>query len=249
MTAGINLSVGRALQEQPGTAAQVASHFLAAGPQARRSAHRLLDPRGAGGDSAPRTRGRLRALPSGAAPHRLRGRPHTEDRVEILLELAAAHERAGSTDLAAAAVLRGGRRRPAHRRSGGPGAGGAGTADTRGAGRGRRTPTTIELLTQASRRLELSGGPLALRVPGTRGPGPRAAARIIQGAVRPGRPAGLRRGPDGSSGRRVGDHRERRHALAVAQARPARLDVVAGDRRAAAARSSPAMLDAATGVR
>jgi len=162
MTADINLSVGQALREMHGTVAQVASHFLAAGPRARRSAidFSILAAR----------ESTVRLGHEDACAHYLRalrlidsaGDRNTDDRAEILLELAAAYERAGSTDLAR------------HRYSAAADAGkhaadavilarAALGLQSLGERSGAQNTTTIELLGEAARRLELSDGPLALR--------------------------------------------------------------------------------------
>ena len=158
----INLSVGRALQTRSGPAARVAAHLLAAGPQARQDAleYSLLAAREAtarlGHEDA--CAYYLRALDIISE----RGTPDTGERIEILLELAASHERTGRSDLAA---QRFGQAADASRSAGDP-VGLARAAlgiQTLGYRSGAQNTELLDLLREASRRLEEAGGPLALR--------------------------------------------------------------------------------------
>jgi AAA ATPase domain len=158
----INLSVGRALQARSGPAARVAAHLLAAGPQARQDAldYSLLAAREAtarlGHEDA--CAYYLRALDIIAE----RGTPVTGERIEILLELAASHERTGRSDLAA---QRFGQAADASRAAG-DAVGLARAAlgiQTLGYRSGAQNAELLDLLREASRRLEEAGGPLALR--------------------------------------------------------------------------------------
>ena len=157
----INLSVGRALQARSGPAARVAAHLLAAGPQARQDAleYSLLAAREAtarlGHEDA--CAYYLRALDIIAE----RGTPGTGERIEILLELAASHERTGRSDLAA---QRFGQAADASRAAG-DAVGLARAAlgiQTLGYRSGAQNAELLDLLREASRRLEEAGGPLAL---------------------------------------------------------------------------------------
>jgi predicted ATPase len=149
----INLSVGRALQTRSGPAARVAAHLLAAGPQARQDAleYSLLAAREAnarlGHEDA--CAYYLRALDIISE----RGTPDTGERIEILLELAASHERTGRSDLAA---QRFGQAADASRSAGDP-VGLARAAlgiQTLGYRSGAQNTELLELLREASRRLE-----------------------------------------------------------------------------------------------
>jgi tetratricopeptide (TPR) repeat protein len=93
--ASINLALGRALRTRPGAAARIAAHLLAAGPRAHREAveHLILAAREATArlghdDAAIHYRTALEIIDEPAR------------RNEILLELAAAHGRAGRSDAA-----------------------------------------------------------------------------------------------------------------------------------------------------
>jgi len=158
----INLSVGRALQTRSGPAARVAAHLLAAGPQARQDAveYSLIAAREA----------TARLGHEDACAYYLRaldiisecGTPDTGERIEILLELAASHERTGRSDLAA---QRFGQAADASRSAGDP-VGLARAAlgiQTLGYRSGAQNTELLDLLREASRRLEEAGGPLALR--------------------------------------------------------------------------------------
>jgi hypothetical protein len=99
----INLSVGRALQARSGPAARVAAHLLAAGPQARQDAleYSLLAAREATArlgheDACAYYLRALDIIVEGGTSGADAGR-----RIDILLELAASHERTGRSDLAA----------------------------------------------------------------------------------------------------------------------------------------------------
>jgi len=158
----INLSVGRALQTRSGPAARVAAHLLAAGPQARQDAveYSLIAAREA----------TARLGHEDACAYYLRaldiisecGTPDTGERIEILLELAASHERTGRSDLAA---QRFGQDADASRSAGDP-VGLARAAlgiQTLGYRSGAQNTELLDLLREASRWLEEAGGPLALR--------------------------------------------------------------------------------------
>jgi hypothetical protein len=159
----INLSVGQALQARLGPAARVAAHLLAAGPQARQDAleYSLLAAREAtarlGHEDA--CSYYLRAL--AIISERGMSGAGTGDRIEILLELAASHERTGRSDLAA---QRFGQAADASRAAG-DAVGLARAAlgiQTLGYRSGARNADLLDLLREASWRLEEAGGPLAL---------------------------------------------------------------------------------------
>lgn len=160
----INLSVGRALQARSGPAARVAAHLLAAGPRARPDAleYSLLAAREA----------TARLGHEDACAYYLRaldiisecGTPGADarERIEILLELAASHERTGRSDLAA---QRFGQAADASRAAG-DAVGLARAAlgiQTLGYRSGAQNAELLDLLREASRRLEETGGSLALR--------------------------------------------------------------------------------------
>jgi hypothetical protein len=172
--AAINLSVGRALQARSGPAARVATHLLAAGPQARPDAleYSLLAAREAtarlGHEDA--CAYYLRALDiisecdvskHGISKHGASGAGAAE-RVEILLELAASLERTGRSDLAA---QRFGEAADASRAA----ADAVGLAraalgiQTLGYRSGAQPAVLLNLLREVSGRLAADGGPLALR--------------------------------------------------------------------------------------
>jgi tetratricopeptide (TPR) repeat protein len=159
----INLSVGQALQARSGPAARVAAHLLAAGPQARQDAleYSLL----AATEATARLGHEdacsyyLRALAIISEPGA--SGAGTGERIEILLALAASHERTGRSDLAA------------HRfgqavdvsRAAGDAVGLARAAlgiQTLGYRSGAQNADLLDLLREASWRLEEAGGPLAL---------------------------------------------------------------------------------------
>ena len=203
--AAINLSVGRALQARSGPAARVAVHLLAAGPQARPDAleYSLLAAREAtarlGHEDA--CGHYLRALdivsergPSGAG-----------ERTEILLELAASHERTGRSDLAA---QRFGQAAGASRAAG-DAVGLARAAlgiQTLGYRSGAQHAELLDLLREASRRLEADGGPLALR------------SRVLAALART-----LRHGSDRLPGAEVTEVAQRAARLAAAANDPSAL--------------------------
>jgi tetratricopeptide (TPR) repeat protein len=206
--AAINLSVGRALQARSGPAARVAVHLLAAGPQARPDAleYSLLAAREAtarlGHEDA--CGHYLRALdivsergPSGAA-----------ERTEILLELAASHERTGRSDLAA---QRFGQAADASRAAG-DAVGLARAAlgiQTLGYRSGAQHAELLDLLREASRRLEAVGGSLALR------------SRVLAALART-----LRHGSDRLPGAEVTEVAQRAARLAAAANDPSALATV-----------------------
>jgi hypothetical protein len=157
----INLSVGLALQARAGPAARVAAHLLAAGPHARQDAldYSLLAAKEAtarlGHEDA--CSYYLRAL----AIISERGASGAGERIEILLELAASYERTGRSDLAA---QRFGQAADASRAAGdaiGLARAALGT-QTLGYRSGAQNAGLLDLLREASWRLEKAGGPLAL---------------------------------------------------------------------------------------
>jgi tetratricopeptide (TPR) repeat protein len=162
--AAINLSVGRALQARPGPAARVAAHLLAAGAQARPDAlkYSLLAAREA----------TARLGHEDACAHYLRALQITEERdasggmagerTEILLELAASHERTGKSGLAMRRFLQA----ADACRATGDAAGLAMAAlgvQALGHRSGAQNAELLGLLRDASQRLEATGGPLALQ--------------------------------------------------------------------------------------
>ena len=162
--AAINLSAGRELQARSGPAARVAAHLLAAGPRARQDAlkYSLLAAREAtarlGHEDA--CAYYLRALDI-ISEHGTSGAGAGE-RIEILLELAASQERTGRSDLAA---QRFGQAADASRAAG-EAVGLARAAlgiQTLGYRSGAQNAALLDLLGEASRRLEEAGGPLAMR--------------------------------------------------------------------------------------
>ncbi|MGH3172542.1 MAG: ATP-binding protein, partial [Streptosporangiaceae bacterium] len=159
--AAINLSVGRALQARSGPAARVAAHLLAAGPQAWPDAleYSLLAAREATG----------RLGHEDACAHYLRALDiisasdvATARRVGILLELAASHERTGQSGQAARRFRQAA---DASRATGDPVplARAALGIQTLGYRSGAQNAELLDLLREASRRLEEASGPLALR--------------------------------------------------------------------------------------
>ena len=205
--AAINLSVGRALQARSGPAARVAVHLLAAGPQARPDAleYSLLAAREAtarlGHEDA--CGHYLRALDIVSE----RGPSGTDagERTEILLELAASHERTGRSDLAA---QRFGQAADASRAAG-DAVGLARAAlgiQTLGYRSGAQNAELLDLLREASRRLEADGGPLALR------------SRVLAALART-----LRHGSDRLPGAEVTEVAQRAARLAAAANDPSAL--------------------------
>jgi tetratricopeptide (TPR) repeat protein len=203
--AAINLSVGRALQARSGPAARVATHLLAAGPQARPDAleYSLLAAREAtarlGHEDA--CAYYLRALDIISD----RGTSGAGERIEILLELAASHERTGRSDLAA---QRFGQAADASRAAG-DAAGLARAAlgiQTLGYRSGAQNADLLDLLREASRRLEADGGPLALR------------SRVLAALART-----LRHGSDRLPGAEVTEVAQRAARLAAAANDPSAL--------------------------
>ena len=201
----INLSVGRALQTRSGPAARVAAHLLAAGPQARQDAveYSLIAAREA----------TARLGHEDACAYYLRaldiisecGTPDTGERIEILLELAASHERTGRSDLAA---QRFGQAADASRSAGDP-VGLARAAlgiQTLGYRSGAQNTELLDLLREASRWLEEAGGPLALR------------SRVLAALART-----LRHGSDQLPGAEVTQAAQRAAQLAAAANDPSAL--------------------------
>ncbi len=198
--AGINLSVARALQARPEPAARIAAHLLAAGPQARPDAleYSLLAAREAtarlGHEDA--CAHYLRALDIYSAPGAA-----SAERVGILLELAASHERAGQPDQAARRFRQAA---DASRAAGDP-VGLARAAlgiQALGHRSGAQNTELLNLLREASRRLEAAGGPLALQ------------SRVLAAQAR-----ALRHGPDAVPGAEVGQAADRAVRLAAATAK------------------------------
>ena len=160
--AAINLSVGRALQARSGPAARVAAHFLAAGAQAQPDAleYSLLAAREA----------TARLGHEDACAHYLRALQIIEEhgasggtageRTEILLQLAASHERAGDSDLAMRRFLQA----ADASRAAGDAVGLAAAAlgiQTLGHRSGAQNAELAGLLREASEQLEATHGPLA----------------------------------------------------------------------------------------
>ena len=159
--AEINLSVGRALQARSGPAARVAAHLLAAGPQAQRDAleYSLLAAREA----------TARLGHDDACAHYLRALQLAETaqasvtgRTGILLELGASYARAGQLEQARQRFLEA----AAASRAAGDAAGLAMAAlgvQTLGYRSGARDAELLDLLREASQRLEAAQGPLGLQ--------------------------------------------------------------------------------------
>ena len=162
--AAVNLSVGRALQAGPGPAARVAAHLLAAGAPARADAleYSLRAAREA----------TARLGHEDACAHYLRALQIIEDvgasgggageRTEILLQLAASHERAGNSDVAMQRFLEA----ADASRTAGDAAGLAMAAlgvQTLGHRSGAQNIELLGLLREASEQLEAAHGPLALQ--------------------------------------------------------------------------------------
>ena len=162
--AAINLSVGRALQARPGPAARVAAHLLAAGAQAQQDAleYSLLAAREA----------TARLGHEDACAHYLRSLQIIDERdascgiagerTEILLQLAAAHERTGQPDLAMQRFLEA----ADASRAAGDATGLAMAAlgvQTLGHRSGAQNIELLGLLREASEQLEAAHGPLALQ--------------------------------------------------------------------------------------
>ena len=123
---------------------------------------RILAPRGPGSQRAPRARGRLRATTCGRWTSSPNAAPVTGERIEILLELAASHERTGRSDLAAQRY----REAADVSRMAADAMGLARAAlgiQTLGYRSGAQNAELLELLREASRRLEAAGGPVALQ--------------------------------------------------------------------------------------
>ena len=161
--AALNLSIGRALQARSGPAARVAAHLLAAGAQAQQDAldYSLLAAREA----------TARFGHEDACAHYLRalqiieerGAPGTAgERTEILLQLAASHERTGKSDLAMERFVQA----ADASRAAGDAVGLARAAlgiHTLGHRSGAQNAKLLDLLREASQRLEATCGPLALQ--------------------------------------------------------------------------------------
>ena len=162
--AAVNLSVARALQARSGPAARVAAHLLAAGAPAQQDAlkYSLLAAREA----------TARLGHEDACAHYLRALQIIEERgasgggpgerTEILLQLAAAHERTGNSGLATQRF----RQAADVSRAAGDAVGLALAAlgiQTLGHRSGAQNAELLDLLREASQRLEAAGGPLALQ--------------------------------------------------------------------------------------
>ena len=162
--AAINLSVGRALQARPGPAARVAAHLLAAGAQAQQDAleYSLLAAREAtarlGHEDA--CAHYLRALQ--IIDERDASRGIAGERTEILLQLAAAHERAGKPDLAMQRFLEAADASRAAGEATGLAMAALGV-QTLGHRSGAQNVELLGLLREASEQLEAAHGPLALQ--------------------------------------------------------------------------------------
>ena len=159
--AAINLSVGRALQARSGPAAQVAAHLVAAGAQARQDAleYTLRAAREATArlGHADACALYLRALQIAEE----RGSSGAES-TEILLQLAAAYERAGMSDLAMQHFMRA----ADVSRAAGDAVGLARAAlgiQTLGHRSWAQNTDLLDLLRAASEQLEATDGPLKLR--------------------------------------------------------------------------------------
>ncbi len=203
----VNLSVGRALQERSGPAARVATHLLAAGPQARPDAlaYSLLAAREAtarlGHEDA--CAYYLRALD--IVSQRDTAGSDVGERIEILLQLAASYERTGRSDLAA-------------QRFGEAAAASRAAGDVTGLARaalgiqalgyrsGAQHAELLDLLREASRRLDETSSPLALR------------SRVLAALART-----LRHGSDRLPGTEVAQVAERAAQLAAAADDPSAL--------------------------
>jgi tetratricopeptide (TPR) repeat protein len=203
----VNLSVGRTLQARSGPAARIAAHLLAAGPQARQEAleYSLLAAREAtarlGHEDA--CAYYLRALDIIA--ERGTSGDDAGKRIDILLELAASHERTGRSDLAA---QRFGQAADASRSAGDPvGLTRAALGiQTLGYRSGAQDADLLDLLREASRRLEAASGPLALQ------------SRVLAALART-----LRHGSDQLPGAEVTQAAQRAAQLAAAANDPSAL--------------------------
>ena len=160
--AAVNLSVGRALQARPGPAARVAAHLLAAGAPAQPDAleYSLLAAREATArlgheDACAHYLRALQIIEDGGASGGAAG-----ERTEILLQLAASHERAGNSDLAMQRFLEA----ADASRTVGDAVGLASAAlgiQTLGHRSGAQNAELAGLLREASEQLAATGGPLA----------------------------------------------------------------------------------------
>jgi hypothetical protein len=162
--ATVNLSVGKALQARPGPAARVAAHLLAAGAQAQQDAleYSLLAAREATArlgheDACAHYLCALQIIDERGASGGVLG-----GRTEILLQLAASHERAGKSDLAMQCFLQA----ACASRAAGDAVGLAMAAlgvQTLGHRSGAQNAELLSLLREASEQLEATRGPLALQ--------------------------------------------------------------------------------------
>ena len=161
--AALNLSVGRALQARPGPAARVAAHLLAAGAQARQDAleYSLRAAREATArlgheDACAHYLRALQIIEEGDAPGT------AGEHTEILLQLAASHERTGKSDLAVQRFVQA----ADASRAAGDAVGLARAAlgiHTLGHRSGAQNAKLLALLSEASQRLEAACGPPALQ--------------------------------------------------------------------------------------
>jgi hypothetical protein len=160
--AAVNLSVGRALQARSGPAARVAAHLLAAGAPAQPDAleYSLLAAREATArlgheDACAHYVRALQIIDDGGASGGA-----AAERTEILLQLAASHERAGNSDLAMRRFLEA----ADASRTVGDAVGLAAAAlgiQTLGHRSGAQNAELAALLREASEQLAATGGPLA----------------------------------------------------------------------------------------
>jgi hypothetical protein len=160
--AAVNLSVGRALQARSGPAARVAAHLLAAGARAQPDAleYSLLAAREATArlgheDACAHYLRALQIIENGGASRGVAG-----ERTEILLQLAASHERAGNSDLAMQRFLEA----ADASRTAGDAVGLAASAlgiQTLGHRSGAQNAELAGLLREASEQLAATGGSLA----------------------------------------------------------------------------------------
>ena len=160
--AAVNLSVGKALQARSGPAARVAAHLLAAGAQAQPDAleYSLLAAREA----------TARLGHEDACAHYLRALQIIEERsasdgtagerTEILLQIAASHERTGDSDLAMQRYLQAADASRAVGDAVGLAAAALGI-QTLGHRSGAQNAELVGLLREASEQLEATHGPLA----------------------------------------------------------------------------------------
>ena len=160
--AAVNLSVGRALQARSGPAARVAAHLLAAGAKAQQDAleyslqaAREATARLGHADACAHYLRALQIIDERGASGGIAG-----ERTEILLQLAASHERTGHSDLAMQRFLEAAEASRAADDAGGLAAAALGV-QTLGHRSGAQNAELLDLLREASEQLELTHGPLA----------------------------------------------------------------------------------------